>query len=181
MDRKSLVRDQVRLEMMSQREESESWVNAFKTAGIFKELHGELGKVTHLTPHHEHRERSRRDILKTFKRKKSLQEKSTTESILEDKDLKEQTKILKYLVEAYMRITDKTIKDIVPKYIVLLLVKATQEFIKKELVGVVLKDRQTEEARSEILQVNQDFQNNINELLQIREATKKALDIFMKL
>ena len=80
-----------------------------------------------------------------------------------------------------MRITDKTIKDIVPKYIVLLLVKATQDFIKKELVGVVLKDRQTEEARSEILQVNQDFQNNINELLQIREATKKALDIFMKL
>ena len=79
-----------------------------------------------------------------------------------------------------MRITDKTIKDLVPKYIVLTLVRATQDYVKKELVGDVMNG-QSEEGRSQLLQVNQEFESNINELLQLRTATRQAMDVFMKL
>ena len=85
------------------------------------------------------------------------------------------------MIENYMKITDKTIRDLVPKYIVLSLVRATQTYIKKDLVSDVLKDVCTEEDKRKLLQANQDYQESITELLELRQATKKALDVFMKL
>ena len=80
-----------------------------------------------------------------------------------------------------MKITDKTIRDIVPKYIVLSLVRATQTYVKKDLVSDVLRDVATEEDKKKLLQANQDYEESINELLELRQATRKALDVFMKL
>ena len=85
------------------------------------------------------------------------------------------------MIEDYMKITDKTIRDLVPKYIVLSLVRATQSYVKKDLVSDVLKDVCTEEAKRKLLQANQDYEESINELLELKEASKKALDVFMKL
>ena len=85
------------------------------------------------------------------------------------------------MIEDYMKITDKTIRDLVPKYIVLSLVRATQTYVKKDLVSDVLKDVSTEEDKRKLLQANQDYEESINELLELRQATKKALDVFMKL
>ena len=184
MDRKPLVREEVRLEMMSTSEDSEAWVNAFKTVGIFKELRGDFAKVSsHLrrpapTPPASSRDKTG---LKSFRtRQISRQEQSATEQILQGKDLQDQTKMLKSMIEDYMRITDKTIKDLVPKYIVLTLVKTTQDYVKKELVGDVLNGK-SEEGRGKLLQVNQEYEANINELLQLRTATRQAMDVFMKL
>ena len=184
LDRMPLVRDEVRLEMMSAREDSDAWVHAFKTVGIFKELRGDFAKVSHMKPAPpgcpSNLSRAR-TVLKTFRtRQTSLQEKSATEQILQEKELQDQTRVLKCLIEDYMRITDKTIKDLVPKYIVLTLVRATQDYVKKELVGDILNG-QSEEGRGKLLQVNQEFESNINELLQLRTATRQAMDVFMKL
>ena len=182
LDRKPLVRDEVRLQMMSSKEDSEAWVNAFKTAGIFKEPHGDFAKVTNMKPAPSISPRARRrSVLKSFRtRQTSVQEKSATEEILQDKELQKQTKKLKHMIENYMRITDKTIKDLIPKYIVLTLIKTTQDYVKKELVGEIFKGK-SEEGKSKLLQVNQEFESNINELLQLRAATRQAMDVFMKI
>ena len=184
VDRRPVFRDQVRLDMMSSRgSDAEAWVNAFKAVGIFKELHGDFGKSTFLNPAHPANARmgSRRGTLRTTRRDLSFQEKSASEAILEDKELVEQTKSLRYLIEAYMKIADKTIKDLIPKYIVLSLVRATQEFIKRDLTGLILKDRHTEDQRAELLQEKEDYRATINELLQVKEATEKALEVFMRM
>ena len=180
VDRRPVFRDQVRLDMMSSRgSDAEAWVNAFKAVGIFKELHGDFGKSSFLNPAHP--TNGRRRTLRTTRRDLSFQEKSASEAILEDKELVEQTKHLRYLIEAYMKIADKTIKDLIPKYIVLSLVRATQEFIKRDLTGLILKDRHTEDQRAELLQEKEDYRATINELLQVKEATEKALEVFMRM
>ena len=67
-----------------------------------------------------------------------------TERVLKDRELQDQSRIIKNMIEDYMKITDKTIRDLVPKYIVLSLVRATQTYVKKDLVSDVLKDVCTE-------------------------------------
>ena len=168
--------------MMSAREDSEAWVQAFKTAGIFKELRGDFAKVTQRKPSTSPSRISRaKTVLKSFRtRQTSIQEKSATEQILQETELQDQTQVLKCMIEDYMRITDKTIKDLVPKYIVLSLVRTTQDYVKKELMGDVLNG-QSEEGRANLLQVNQEFESNINELLQLRRATRQAMEVFLKL
>ena len=163
VDRKVLVRDQVRLEMIATKEDSEDWVDAFKAAGILKNIPADLGKV--LTPAGSPSSRS----------------KSITEQILADSELQEQSKTMKQMIEDYMKITDKTIRDIVPKYIILSLVKATQTYVKRDLVGDVLKNVHSEEERKKLLQPNQDYEENISELLKLRKATQNALNVFGKL
>ena len=179
-DRKPLVRDQVRLEMTANREDSEHWLQAFKLAGILKEIPGDLGRISTATTASNSPSKTRtRTIMKTLR--VTQKEKSVTEKILNDKDLQDQSRIIKNMIEDYMKITDKTIRDLVPKYIVLSLVRATQNYVKKDLVSDVLKDVCTEEAKKKLLQANQDYEESINELLELKQATKKALDVFMKL
>ena len=36
-------------------------------------------------------------------------------------------------------------------------------------------------SKAEAIQVNQEFESNINELLQLRTATRQAMEVFMKL
>ena len=180
-DRKVLVRDQVRLEMMASREESEDWAHAFKAAGILKEIPADLGKVTLTTPDSPKSKPRGNNVLKSFRSRETQKENSVTEQILKDKELQDQSKIIKKMIEDYMKITDKTIRDVVPKYIILSLVKATQIYVKKDLVGDVLKDVHSEEERKNLIQANQDYEETIAELLKLRQATQNALDVFVKL
>lgn len=176
-DRKPLVRDQVRLEMTATREDAENWLQAFKLVGILKEIPGDLGRIS--TTNSSPIKTRTRTIMKTLRG--TQKEKSVTEQILNDRELQDQSRIIKNMIEDYMKITDKTIRDLVPKYIVLSLVRATQSYVKKDLVSDVLKDVCTEEAKRKLLQANQDYEESINELLELKEASKKALDVFMKL
>ena len=57
-------------------------------------------------------------------------------------------------------------------------VRATQMYAKKELVGDIFSDRQTEEAKAELLQVRPEFEERMKELVLIRDTTKQALEIF---
>ena len=49
-------------------------------------------------------------------------QKTDTEKVLNDKDLQDQSRIIKNMIEDYMRKVDKTIRDLVPNYIVHFLV-----------------------------------------------------------
>ena len=185
-DRKPLLRDQVRLEMTAAREDADNWLQAFKVAGILKEIPADLGRMSNTTTtttttsaNSSPKKTRSKTILQTLRL--TQKEKSVTEKILNDRDLQDESRIIKKMIEDYMKITDKTIRDIVPKYIVLSLVRATQSYVKKDLVSDVLRDVCTEEAKKKLLQANQDYEESINELLELRKATKKALDVFMKL
>ena len=79
------------------------------------------------------------------------------------------------MVEDYMKITDKSIRDLVPKHIVCFLVSATQNYVKRDLVSDVLKDVCTEEAKIALLKANQGQEERIKELLTLKEATMTAL------
>ena len=183
-DRKPLLRDQVRMEMTANKEDADNWLQAFKVAGILKEIPADIGKMsatttTTTTTNSSPIKTRTRTILKTLRL--TQKEKSVTEKILNDRELQDQSRIIKKMIEDYMKITDKTIRDIVPKYIVLSLVRATQTYVKKDLVSDVLRDVATEEDKKKLLQANQDYEESINELLELRQATRKALDVFMKL
>ena len=80
-DRKPLVRDQVRLEMTANREDSEHWLQAFKLAGILKEIPGDLGRISTATTASNSPSKTRtRTIMKTMR--VTQKEKSVTEKIL---------------------------------------------------------------------------------------------------
>ena len=82
---------------------------------------------------------------------------------------------IKLMVEDYMKITDQSIRDLVPKYIVCFLVRATQNYVKRDLFSDVLKDVCTEEAKRGLLKADQGQEERIKELLTLKEATMTAL------
>ena len=107
--------------------------------------------------------------------------------------------MLKGVIESYMKITDVTIRDLVPKYIMFSLVRATQVllerdkltvvlhvivyqvYVKEELVGDVLKGRNSEESKVELVQPSTESAQQISELLEVRQATQRAMEVFLNM
>ena len=81
------------------------------------------------------------------------------------------------MVEKHMSIANDNIRLVLPLCIQHTLVRKSQNFIKKELFGKILKVADSGEARAKLLQVSSTHQKNIDELLQLQFATKKALDV----
>ena len=64
------------------------------------------------------------------------------------------------------------------KYYFLTVVRATQKYAKKELVGDIFNGRQSDEAKAELLQASPDFEERMRELVTVRSTTRRALEIF---
>ena len=56
--------------------------------------------------------------------------------------------------------------------------KATQEYVKKELFSDIFKGRNTEEDKNKLLEVGKEYEGQLSELLKVRNTTMKALDVF---
>ena len=56
--------------------------------------------------------------------------------------------------------------------------KATQEYVKKELFSDIFKGRNTEEEKNKLLEVGKEYEGQLSELLKVRNTTMKALDVF---
>merc|ERR1711915_593189 len=110
-----------------------------------------------------------------------LLKKTATEEILSDRVLQDQSRMLKKMIDNYMKITDTTIRDLVPKYIMFSLVSATQRYVREELVGDILKDKNTDEQKAQLLEASSDYAQKIKELLEIQGATQKAMDVFLSI
>ena len=61
------------------------------------------------------------------------------------------------------------------------LVKATQDYVKKELFSDILKGRNSDEAKNGLLEVSKDYEGQLSELLKVRDTTVKALEVFSNL
>ena len=107
--------------------------------------------------------------------------KNPTEEILSDRGLQDQSRMLKKMIENYMKITDTTIRDLVPKYIMFALVSATQKYVREELVGDILKGRNSDDDKAKLLEASSEYSLQIRELLDIQSATQKAMDVFLSI
>ena len=91
--------------------------------------------------------------------------------------MKEKIRTVQTLVQRYMEIEDKNIRSYVLKVISHNLVSATEKFTKTSLYVSLLKGADSEEARRQLVEKSRANKNQIEELLQLREATKHALEV----
>ena len=142
-DNKPVLKDMKNFEMMSSNSsvETEAWVQAFTSLGLFKDVHGSmadiLGEEGALTSRSKFyinnsgptisqsvRKKNKtgfRKLISKVESSKPSRERPSTEAILDDPSTKDQTKTVVKMVENYMSIIDTTVRDVTPKYIVLLL------------------------------------------------------------
>eukprot|EP00092_Neocalanus_flemingeri_P034950 GFUD01038029.1.p1 GENE.GFUD01038029.1~~GFUD01038029.1.p1 ORF type:complete len:778 (-),score=179.11 GFUD01038029.1:280-2613(-) len=182
MDKRPIYKGEKLLELFSFKEDTDEWIQSFKSAGIFKDLKGS----PEATPENSPPTRAKLGGMLNTNSSRLMQRisrrpKNTTDQILNDRGLQDQSKILKKMIENYMKITDTTIRDLVPKYIMFSLVSSTQKYVREELVGDILKGRNTDEAKAELLEASKEHFHQIKELLDIQSATHKAMDVFLSI
>jgi len=190
IDNRPVYKGEKYLELHSSREDTEEWIQAFKAAGIYKELKGSSQNLTaqEATPEDSPPPMKKLGgMIKSTgaslvrKTSSAKAQKTATEEILSDRGLQDQSRMLKKMIDNYMKITDTTIRDLVPKYIMFSLVSATQRYVREELVGDILKDKNTDEQKAQLLEASSDYAQKIKELLEIQGATQKAMDVFLSI
>ena len=191
VDNRPIYKGEKQLELFSSKEDTDEWIQAFKSAGIFNDLKGSMQNLhaKEATPEGSPPTLSKLGgMLKTKSSglmrnlsTSSRKPKNATDEILNDRGLQDQSKMLKKMIENYMKITDTTIRDLVPKYIMFSLVSSTQKYVREELVGDVLKGRNTDESKGELLEASAEYSQQIKELLDIQSATQKAMEVFLSI
>jgi len=190
VDNRPIYKGEKHLELFSSKEDTDEWVHAFKSAGIFKEVKGSMNDLhaKEATPEDSPPPLRRlggmiknraADVMRKTPSKKSP--KNLTEEILNDRGLQDQSRMLKKMIDNYMKITDTTIRDLVPKYIMFALVSATQKYVREELVGDILKGRNSDDEKAKLLEASSEYSLQIRELLDIQSATQKAMDVFLSI
>jgi len=190
VDNRPIYKGEKHLELFSSKEDTDEWVHAFKSAGIFKEVKGSMNDLhaKEATPEDSPPPLRRlggmiknraADVMRKTPSKKSP--KNPTEEILSDRGLQDQSRMLKKMIDNYMKITDTTIRDLVPKYIMFALVSATQKYVREELVGDILKGRNSDDEKAKLLEASSEYSLQIRELLDIQSATQKAMDVFLSI
>ena len=99
---------------------------------------------------------------------------STRIAIIDSRPIQDQSSVLKKMVNDYLSITDTTIRDMTPKYIMHSLVLALKDYVREELIGDLLHDRHTPEDLEQLMKAT-DYLNHINELLAAQETIKQAM------
>ena len=100
--------------------------------------------------------------------------------ILGNQLIQDQSSSLKQLVGEYIQITDITIQDITPKYIMHSLVNAMQEYVRANLLADLLENRSTLEAQGELVR-REDNSEEIKQVLAKQLAIKQAMERLSKL
>ncbi|CAH1990886.1 unnamed protein product [Acanthoscelides obtectus] len=100
-------------------------------------------------------------------------EKETMEKDNMDPQLKRQVEIIRNLVESYMKIVTKSIKDMVPKMITYMILSNTKRFIFDELLVYVYAN----DDQMELLEESPEAVKSREEKMAMYRACKSALDI----
>ena len=104
---------------------------------------------------------------------KDMKKNTMQEKILGNQLIQDQSNSLKRMVGRYLEIADITIQDMTPKYIMLSLVDALQDYVKEELLGELLAERTPEEQEGLVERV--DTTGKVGKLLTTQEAIRQAL------
>ncbi|EDQ85840.1 uncharacterized protein MONBRDRAFT_28892 [Monosiga brevicollis MX1] len=89
-----------------------------------------------------------------------------------DPQLERQVEIIRNLVDSYMQIVHKTLRDQVPKVCMHIMVNNVKEFISDELIAHLYR-----QSPEELMEESPEEVNRRNELLAMYQASKQALDI----
>ena len=100
---------------------------------------------------------------------------TAAKSILGSSLIQEQANTLKRMVGDYMEITDTAIRDLAPKYIMLSLVSALQDYVREELLGDLLEEHSGPEAKQAL--VRRQESSKVPELLAARDALSQAMQV----
>ena len=101
-------------------------------------------------------------------------------AILGNQLIQDQSNSLKRLVGEYIQITDITIQDITPKYVMHSLVNAMLEYVREDLLGDLMRERCTMEAQEELVR-REENSEVIHELVAKQLAIKLAMEKISKL
>ena len=110
----------------------------------------------------------------------SRQKDVCAKAILGNQLIQDQSNSLKRLVGEYIQITDITIQDITPKYVMHSLVNAMLEYVREDLLGDLMRERCTVEAQEELVR-REENSEVIHELVAKQLAIKLAMEKISKL
>ena len=111
-------------------------------------------------------------IKKLFGSKKTI-----TDTVKEDSVIQDQSSILQKLVQSYMKVINTAIVDMTPKYIVLNLIQGTMSYIKLQFQANIFDNRETNEEKLELLEIEEGEQNKIDELIKREASIRKAIEL----
>jgi len=106
---------------------------------------------------------------------------STRSEVLGNHLIQEQTNSLKRMVNDYLNITDRTIRDMAPKYIMYSLVLACKHYVKEELMGDLMQARPSKEDKEKLVERGDGSKSRIAELLAAQDAIKQAMNVLVRL
>lgn len=130
-------------------EEVDSWKASFLRAGVYPEKsRGTIEDVK--------KEEEVRDDIGTI-----------------DPQLERQVETIRNLVDSYMKIINKTTRDLVPKIIMHFIINSVREFIKNEIIAYIYSQGD----QSSLMEESAEEANKRDETLRIYHSTKDALKI----
>ena len=99
------------------KDDAESWIQAFTNVGIYREVQGSTASLVGIGI--EQASRQAKDNMK----RRSIRDlrKMSSVDVLEDSHIQNQSSGMLKMIKSYFKIVDKEIRDIAPKYIMLTL------------------------------------------------------------
>ena len=109
---------------------------------------------------------------KLFETKKQI-----LDSVKDDPMIQDQTFILHQMIKSYIKVINTAIMDIIPKYIILHLVRGTISFVELQLEHSLFEDRETNEDKLGLLEIGEYQKHKIDELLVMEDLVRKAIEV----
>ena len=99
------------------------------------------------------------------------------DTVKEDPVIQDQTVILRKMVRSYMKVINTAIIDMMPKYVILNLIQGTIEYLKMQLEAGIFEDRETNEEKLELLEIEENEKSRIDELLKTEDSLKRGIEL----
>ncbi|XP_033729665.1 dynamin-1-like isoform X4 [Pecten maximus] len=149
-ENRNVYKDYKQLELSAEsQEEVDSWKASFLRAGVYPDRSSEENKDS------------------------GVKDSSSSDIGSMDPQLERQVETIRNLVDSYMKIVNKTQRDLVPKTIMYMIVNEVKEFIGGELLAHLYSTVD----QSSMMEESKEEANRREEMLRMYHATKEALQI----
>lgn len=143
-DQKNLFKDHKQLELSGETQDIvDEWKASFLRAGVYPQ------------------------------REKNENESNTSELGSLDPQMERQVETIRNLVDSYLKIVSKTVRDLVPKTCMYMIVQNTKDFIGSEILAHIYSGGDTQSMMEE----SEEEAQRREEMLRLYQCTKQALDI----
>ncbi|TRY99067.1 hypothetical protein DNTS_021174 [Danionella cerebrum] len=162
-EQRNVYKDYRQLELASEtQEEVDSWKASFLRAGVYPERIIDKDKVSH-------------HLYIYVMMQSDTSEESSSDGFMHSMDpqLERQVETIRNLVDSYMAIVNKTVRDLMPKTIMHLMINNTKEFIHAELLANLYSCGD----QNSLMEESAEQAQHREEMLRMYHALKEALNI----